>query len=427
MDDMCRLLIILEQHSTPEILRTPLHEIALSIKLLKLGSIGDFLAKAIQPPPVDAVIESEILLKVDRTVPDLEFSKGYLTGQQHIRYRGSSLESYSTEMNALDQQSELTPLGRILARLPIEPVIGKTIVLAAIFGIPLNIQHDIAAKIVALRCCLDATLIRATKNPESLTTPSEDNKKLRNVLIKLSSANTWWKNEQGANVPAKSTAPLISSTPHHNESVHEGAPSEYDGPAADESTGAPAKMMRFSGANHNSGPFGNNAASTFGSGPSNTVQQRHHEGYLGAAHQRSSNFPRGRQYNNVNQGNFGQNRGRGRGYGNYNSGTQNLSGGYANRGNYGNNGNYSSYGNRRGGGYTSNQNISNNNRGGFGSPNFQNNGGVNRGRANYANRNYVGGNNQNFGRQNHSFSGNDLNSTASNFGSSSNYYNNGGY
>uniref|UniRef100_A0A915IHT2 Helicase-associated domain-containing protein n=1 Tax=Romanomermis culicivorax TaxID=13658 RepID=A0A915IHT2_ROMCU len=91
----------LEQHSTPEILRTPLHEIALSIKLLKLGSIGDFLAKAIQPPPVDAVIESEILLK---------------------------------EMNALDQQSELTPLGRILARLPIEPVIGKTIVLAAIFG-----------------------------------------------------------------------------------------------------------------------------------------------------------------------------------------------------------------------------------------------------------------------------------------------------
>lgn len=35
----------LEAHSTPEMLRTPLHEIALSIKLLKLGGIGEFLSK----------------------------------------------------------------------------------------------------------------------------------------------------------------------------------------------------------------------------------------------------------------------------------------------------------------------------------------------------------------------------------------------
>ena len=53
----------LAQHATPEILRTPLHELALTIKLLKLGDIREFLNKAIEPPPLDAVVESIALLK----------------------------------------------------------------------------------------------------------------------------------------------------------------------------------------------------------------------------------------------------------------------------------------------------------------------------------------------------------------------------
>lgn len=53
----------LETHMTPEMFRTPLHEIALSIKLLRLGGIGQFLAKAIEPPPLDAVIEAEHTLR----------------------------------------------------------------------------------------------------------------------------------------------------------------------------------------------------------------------------------------------------------------------------------------------------------------------------------------------------------------------------
>ena len=48
---------------TPEIFRTPLHEVAVSIKLLRLGAIGHFLSKAIEPPPLDAVIEAEHTLK----------------------------------------------------------------------------------------------------------------------------------------------------------------------------------------------------------------------------------------------------------------------------------------------------------------------------------------------------------------------------
>ena len=45
-----------------------------------------------EPPPIDAVIEAEALLK---------------------------------EMKALDGNDELTPLGKILARLPIEPRLGE--------------------------------------------------------------------------------------------------------------------------------------------------------------------------------------------------------------------------------------------------------------------------------------------------------------
>lgn len=90
----------LEEHNTPEMFRTPLHEIALSIKLLRLGAIGQFLSKAIEPPPLDAVIEAEVVLR---------------------------------EMKCLNENDELTPLGRILARLPIEPRLGRMMILGNIF------------------------------------------------------------------------------------------------------------------------------------------------------------------------------------------------------------------------------------------------------------------------------------------------------
>ncbi|VDN04364.1 unnamed protein product [Thelazia callipaeda] len=92
----------LEEHQKPEILKIPLHEIALSIKLIGLGSVGDFLAKAIEAPPVSSVIEAERLLQ---------------------------------EMSALDASNELTPLGRLLAKLPVEPVFGKTLILATVLGV----------------------------------------------------------------------------------------------------------------------------------------------------------------------------------------------------------------------------------------------------------------------------------------------------
>ena len=81
-------------------IRTPLHELALSIKLLRLGSVGQFLSKCMEPPPIDAVIEAEVIL------------------------RG---------MGAFDDNDELTPLGKILAKLPIDPRLGKMMVLGAMF------------------------------------------------------------------------------------------------------------------------------------------------------------------------------------------------------------------------------------------------------------------------------------------------------
>uniref|UniRef100_A0A1I8F4N9 RNA helicase n=1 Tax=Macrostomum lignano TaxID=282301 RepID=A0A1I8F4N9_9PLAT len=54
----------------------------------RLGPIPEFLAKTPQPPPLDAVMEAEHTLR---------------------------------EMRALDANDELTPLGRLLARLPLEP------------------------------------------------------------------------------------------------------------------------------------------------------------------------------------------------------------------------------------------------------------------------------------------------------------------
>lgn len=91
----------LDEHMTPEMFRTPLHELALSIKLLRLGMVGQFLSKALEPPPIDAVIEAEVLLR---------------------------------EMRCLDNNDELTPLGVILARLPVEPRLGKMMVLGTLFN-----------------------------------------------------------------------------------------------------------------------------------------------------------------------------------------------------------------------------------------------------------------------------------------------------
>ncbi|CAM8927428.1 unnamed protein product [Rhodiola kirilowii] len=87
-------------YQLPEILRTPLQELCLHIKSLQLGAIGAFLAKALQPPEALAVQNAIELLKT---------------------------------IGALDDHEELTPLGRHLSTIPIDPNIGKMLLMGSVF------------------------------------------------------------------------------------------------------------------------------------------------------------------------------------------------------------------------------------------------------------------------------------------------------
>ncbi|KAM9316510.1 ATP-dependent DNA/RNA helicase DHX36 [Gastrophryne carolinensis] len=92
---------LLDDYQLPEVVRTPLEELCLHIKILKIGSIATFLRKLMDPPSREAVC-----LAINHLM----------------------------ELNALDKFEELTPLGFHLARLPVEPHIGKMILFGALFG-----------------------------------------------------------------------------------------------------------------------------------------------------------------------------------------------------------------------------------------------------------------------------------------------------
>ncbi|KAG6715156.1 hypothetical protein I3842_05G237000 [Carya illinoinensis] len=89
------------EYQLPEILRTPLQSLCLQIKSLKLGSISEFLSRALQSPELLAVQNAIEYLKI---------------------------------IGALDEKENLTVLGRYLTMLPMEPKLGKMLILGAIFN-----------------------------------------------------------------------------------------------------------------------------------------------------------------------------------------------------------------------------------------------------------------------------------------------------
>ncbi|KAA8532625.1 hypothetical protein F0562_032559 [Nyssa sinensis] len=89
------------EYQLPEILRTPLQSLCLQIKSLKLGSISEFLSRALQSPEILAVQNAIEYLKI---------------------------------IGALDEKENLTVLGRHLTILPVEPKLGKMLILGAIFN-----------------------------------------------------------------------------------------------------------------------------------------------------------------------------------------------------------------------------------------------------------------------------------------------------
>lgn len=85
----------------PEMLRMPLVELCLQIKLLSLGRIMPFLQKALEPPTEEAITSAISLLY---------------------------------EVGAVEGDEELTPLGYHLAKLPVDVLIGKMMLYGGIFG-----------------------------------------------------------------------------------------------------------------------------------------------------------------------------------------------------------------------------------------------------------------------------------------------------
>ncbi|PNY07956.1 ATP-dependent RNA helicase dhx29-like protein [Trifolium pratense] len=92
---------LMRPYQVPEMLRMPLVELCLQIKLLSLGYIKPFLSMALEPPKIEAMDSAMSLLY---------------------------------EVGALEGDEELTPLGYHLAKLPVDVLIGKMMVYGAIFG-----------------------------------------------------------------------------------------------------------------------------------------------------------------------------------------------------------------------------------------------------------------------------------------------------
>lgn len=92
----------MKTHALPEMLRTPLEELVLSVKSLKLGTARDFVAQAINPPPPKAVINAVELL---------------------------------CAIGAIRKENEsLTALGTHLINLPVTPRVGKMLIVACALG-----------------------------------------------------------------------------------------------------------------------------------------------------------------------------------------------------------------------------------------------------------------------------------------------------
>ncbi|NXO02320.1 DHX34 helicase, partial [Rhinopomastus cyanomelas] len=87
-------------YPVPEIQRVALHSLVLQLKSMGLGDPRSF--PFLEPPPAAS----------------LETAMGYLKDQ-----------------GALDEAEELTPIGNLLAQLPVDVVVGKVLLLGALFGL----------------------------------------------------------------------------------------------------------------------------------------------------------------------------------------------------------------------------------------------------------------------------------------------------
>ncbi|KMQ93554.1 atp-dependent rna helicase tdrd9 [Lasius niger] len=101
---------VLQEEIIPEMLRAPLANIVLKAKLLNMGEPKALLALSLDPPNLSSLRSTVLLLKEVGALLD----------------RGQSIQEFD---------GELTPLGRVMASLPLDVHASKLIILGHLFGI----------------------------------------------------------------------------------------------------------------------------------------------------------------------------------------------------------------------------------------------------------------------------------------------------
>jgi len=151
---------IMPEEQTPEMLRLSLQDLVLRVKICRLGGVEHTLSEALDPP-----------------------------SSKNIRRAIDSL----VDVKALTDMEDLTPLGRQLARLPLDVFLGKLVLLGVTFG------------------CLDAMLtiaaILSSKSPFSAPMGSRSQmdvarlgfKKADSDLLTVYNAYCAWRRVCGAN------------------------------------------------------------------------------------------------------------------------------------------------------------------------------------------------------------------------------------
>nr|XP_040055966.1 ATP-dependent RNA helicase TDRD9 isoform X2 [Gasterosteus aculeatus aculeatus] len=98
----------IRDYMIPEMLLAPLATIVLKVKLLDMGDPRSLLSTALSPPNIGDIVRTVLQLK--------------------------EMGALSAKRDDSDHDGELTFLGRVLAHLPVDPCLGKMIVLGHVFG-----------------------------------------------------------------------------------------------------------------------------------------------------------------------------------------------------------------------------------------------------------------------------------------------------
>jgi ATP-dependent RNA helicase DHX29 len=116
-----RPAVQMADHPQPEMMRLSLSDLALRIKIMKVQtgtSIEDVLSRALDPPSS---------VNIQRAVSALVEVRTYLDSKK-ILWTDSR-----AQVRALTSNEEITPMGRLLSKLPTDVHLGKFLLVATVF------------------------------------------------------------------------------------------------------------------------------------------------------------------------------------------------------------------------------------------------------------------------------------------------------